>query len=123
MSRPGSVTKTEKILLGLTAAFLCLLVGLCWKDTRAEAPVTIRTELSVPKEDLTPDFSPLDINTATAADLETLPGIGPELAARIVAWREEHGSFETTEDIMNVDGIGEGRFKDLNGWITVEETT
>lgn len=48
----------------------------------------------------------VDINTASAADLEGLPGIGPVLAARIVAHREAHGRFERLEDLLDVEGIG-----------------
>jgi competence protein ComEA len=47
------------------------------------------------------------INTATASELEDLPGVGPVLAGRIVAHREEHGAFDTTEDLLDVSGIGE----------------
>jgi competence protein ComEA len=50
--------------------------------------------------------APVEINSATAADLEALPGIGPVLAARIVAHREEHGRFERLEDLLEVEGIG-----------------
>lgn len=49
----------------------------------------------------------LDLNRATAAELETLPGIGPALAARIVAYRQERGPFASVEDLLGVSGIGE----------------
>ena len=61
-------------------------------------------------------------NTATAEELATLPGIGPELAGRIVAYREEQGGFGSIEEIMEVSGIGEGKFAALKGRITVEDT-
>ncbi len=48
----------------------------------------------------------LDLNAATAEDLDELPGIGPALAERIVAWREENGPFAGPEDIQAVSGIG-----------------
>ncbi len=50
--------------------------------------------------------APVDLNAATAADLESLPGIGPVLAARIIAHRDEHGRFERLEDLLEVEGIG-----------------
>jgi competence protein ComEA len=62
---------------------------------------------------------PVDINTATAAELETLPGIGPKTADAIVEYREANGPFETIEDIMDVPGIGEGTFEKIKDGITV----
>jgi len=49
------------------------------------------------------------VNTATAAELEGLPGVGPTTAAKIVAYREENGPFEKVEDLLDVPGIGEGK--------------
>jgi competence protein ComEA len=62
---------------------------------------------------------PVDINAATATELETLPGIGPKTAVTIVEYREANGPFETIEDIMEVPGIGEGTFEKIRGGITV----
>jgi competence protein ComEA len=56
-----------------------------------------------------PSQDRFDLNTATASDLETLPGVGPVLAARIVAFREDNGPFETIEDLLDVPGIGESK--------------
>jgi len=51
----------------------------------------------------------ININTATAQGLEGLPGVGPVLAARIVAHRDEHGHFNAIEDLLDVTGIGESK--------------
>ena len=61
----------------------------------------------------------IDINTASAAELERLPGIGPVLAQSIVDYREAHGPFNTIEEIMDVQGIGKGVFEDIRELITV----
>jgi competence protein ComEA len=61
----------------------------------------------------------VNINTALAAELETLPGIGPALAGRIVAYREANGPFETIEQIQNVPGIGPATFEGLRDLIAV----
>lgn len=55
----------------------------------------------------------ISLNRATAADLETLPGVGPVLADRIVAFREQNGRFETVEDLLEVPGIGEAKLAAL----------
>jgi competence protein ComEA len=62
---------------------------------------------------------PLDLNTATATDLETLPGIGPTLAEAIVRERERRGGFASVEDLKQVRGIGEARFADIRELVVV----
>ena len=115
----GKITKTEWLLLGMTGLFLCVLLGLFFHDRRVDMPV--ETEVQVSQEEIVPDLSPLDLNTAAAEELAGLPGIGAELAGRIVAYRDEHGGFESVEEIMEVSGIGEGKFAALEGRITVED--
>lgn len=61
----------------------------------------------------------VDLNAADAATLETLPGIGPALAERILAWREEHGRFAAVEDLLDVSGIGDAKFADLQPRVRV----
>jgi competence protein ComEA len=61
----------------------------------------------------------LNINTATAAEFEALPGIGPKMAQRIVEYREKNGAFKKVEDLMNVKGIGEKNFMKLKNQLTV----
>ncbi|MBQ7777678.1 MAG: helix-hairpin-helix domain-containing protein [Oscillibacter sp.] len=88
-------------------------------------PVTVRTERDAAREELAPEPLMVDINTAGAEELAQLPGIGEELAGRIVAHREAHGPFETIEDILEVSGIGEGKFAAFAAYITADgkETT
>jgi competence protein ComEA len=59
------------------------------------------------------------VNAATAAELETLPGIGPVLAERIVAYRQDHGPFRTVEDLLDVPGIGESKLASLRDRVIV----
>ena len=61
----------------------------------------------------------LDLNTATASDLDALPGIGPVLAQRIVDWRTEHERFASVDQLREVTGIGEAKYDDLKGKVTV----
>ena len=61
----------------------------------------------------------VDINTADATLLETLPRIGPALAARIIAWRDDNGGFTSVEDLLAVPGIGDTMLEALRDLVTV----
>jgi competence protein ComEA len=61
----------------------------------------------------------VNLNTADAALLDTLPGVGPATAAKIIAWREQNGRFESIEDLLDVGGIGEAKFESLRDLVTV----
>ncbi len=63
----------------------------------------------------------VNINTASAAELQNLPRIGPKVAQRIVDYRTKNGPFKRTEDIMKVQGIGEKVFTQIKDLITVGE--
>jgi competence protein ComEA len=55
----------------------------------------------------------VDLNTATATQLDSLPGVGPVTAERILAWRTEHGSFRRVEELQEVEGIGPKTYADI----------
>jgi competence protein ComEA len=61
----------------------------------------------------------VNINTADAATLETLPRVGPAMAERIIEWRETNGRFAAVEDLMSVSGVGEKTFESLRELVTV----
>lgn len=62
---------------------------------------------------------PVDLNTATVEQLQTVRGIGPALAKRIVAFREEHGAFDRVDDLLKVRGIGEKSLDKLRPYVRV----
>ncbi len=59
------------------------------------------------------------VNSASAAALEALPGVGPVLAARIAAHREQHGPFAVVEDLLDVPGIGEAKLAGMRDVVAV----
>lgn len=61
----------------------------------------------------------VNLNAATEAELEALPGIGPTTAQKIIAYRESRGSFTTTEELKDVPGIGDAKFDQLKDLVTV----
>ena len=74
-------------------------------------------------EEVVPETAlPVNINTATAEELDVLPGIGPALAGRIIAYREEHGPFTEVEELLEVSGIGEVVLDGLRDQIVLEDT-
>ncbi len=67
-----------------------------------------------------PDDGKVNLNTATAEELQQLPGIGEAKAGSILAWREENGRFAQIEDLMKVEGIKEGVFSKIKDSVKVE---
>ena len=65
--------------------------------------------------------APINLNTATQAQLESLPGLGPKVAERILEYRKQNGAFKKVEDLMNVKGIGEKSFLKLKPLVSVGE--
>jgi competence protein ComEA len=63
--------------------------------------------------------APVNLNTATADQLATIPGVGPKMAERIIDYRQKNGGFKKIEDLMNVSGVGEKSFLKMKPLITV----
>jgi competence protein ComEA len=61
----------------------------------------------------------ININTASLAELDTLPGVGPATAQKIIDYRQQNGSFGSIEDIMKVSGIGQAKFDNMKDKITI----
>ncbi len=118
------ISKLTFIALLLTAGFLAFCAGWFFRGGNAR-PVSIMVERRLPEADETLVLSPpetesmkVDINTATAEELQVLPGIGEKRAADIIAYRAQHGPFRIPEDITKVGGIGEGTLEELLPYIT-----
>lgn len=88
------------------------------KSTDITNTTSVNTNLSTNKKSKT-DIEKINLNKATQTELETLPGIGPSTAEKIIEYRKENGNFKNIEDIMNVNGIGESKYNKIKDLISV----
>jgi comEA protein len=103
----------------LTALFLVTAVSVRLLTPRAAAS-QYTVEALTPSEET--EENRVNINTASASELDALPGIGPVLAQRIIDRRTERGPFTSVEELLEVDGIGQATLDGLREFITVKET-
>lgn len=96
-----------------------LRVGLPPLAGGASSPATVAGSARPAASASAAPGAPLDLNAATEADLDGLPGVGPVLAQRIIDWREAHGGFRRVEDLRSVSGLGGKRFDTVAPLVTL----
>ena len=101
-----NLTNFEKSILVFLV--ISLVWGLSLKLAFVKTPQTVRKDKVI------------DINKADIDELTEIPGIGLSTAKNIVEYRRTHGKFNSIEEIKNVKGIGEGKFKRIKDYITVQ---
>ncbi len=104
-------------LIGLCAVFFILVLAIAALSAPPFLPSTAFDTAQTNATD--ENFGKININTALQEELATLPGIGETLAERIVAYREENGSFKDTKELLNVSGIGEAKWEAIRDLICV----
>jgi competence protein ComEA len=112
----------DQVLVGFTdpAGGFQMRSAVVAVDGAGGAPATSGATGSAPTPSPTENASgKVDLNSATEAELDTLPGVGPVTAAAIIAWRTAHGGFTSTEQLAEVDGIGPARLDKLKDRVTV----
>lgn len=99
---------------------LSLLSGILIVALLALAPAApAQDKADKPKPPAASSSAPINLNTATAAQLEALPGIGAKTAQLIVEHRQKNGNFKKVEELMNIKGIGEKSFLKIKPLVTV----
>ena len=88
------------------------------EDTSAYSQIIINQEGII--ENIDKSSEKININNATQTQLETLPGVGPSLALKIINYRKENGKFKSIEELKNVSGIGENKFEELKELIKIK---
>jgi comEA protein len=114
-SRLDRTAATLSVALGLAALMAALALPLAAQVLEPASEPRQAQEASR----ATRAAAPLNLNTATADELEALPGIGPATASRIVEYRQKNGPFKKIEDLMNIKGIGEKSFLKLKPLVSI----
>lgn len=114
--------KSLWLLLGITAVFLCILLGVFIGRNFVSNYIPLN---SITDNGATEGTEPiqhengLDLNTATLQQLTLLPGIGETLAQRILDYRAEHNGFTTVEELKQVSGIGDKKYAEILPYVKV----
>lgn len=95
--------RSVRAVIALIGAFCCFAIG-----------VTANKK---------PPAAPVNLNTATSEELQTVPGIGPATAEKILLMRKNYGAFKSVDDLLAIKGLGPKRLEKMRKYLTVGKTT
>lgn len=117
-------TKQEKIVILFLTGAIILGSGIQWARNRgnlkAIESIKIEGKTNAPANGIN---KKININSASASELDALSGIGPKIAAEIISYREKSGKFKVIEDIKKVRGIGGKKFNEIRDKISINDET
>ena len=131
----AGISRYEAAALGVTAAFVLFTAGWFFAGQTESEPYTVTvqqaaiSDASSAAQPETADTQQpnsllegerIPVNTADVYELDRLPGIGPAKAQAIVTYREEHGPFQSTDQLLEVSGIGQATLEGLLDYITLD---
>lgn len=132
----AGISRYEAAALGLTAAFVLFTAGWFFASHTQSEPYTVTVQQAADSasssaaqpQDTSDSQQPesllegerIPINTADVHELDRLPGIGPTKAQAIVDYRTQHGPFQSTDQLLEVSGIGEATLEGLLDYITLD---
>ena len=121
--------RSLSVKIGMLAATIAAVLWIGWpapNDERRQEPAGQQVAVQTPQAAPVPSVAPappaskVDLNRASVDELALLPGVGPVLAQRMVAWRKAHGRYRSVEDLQGVKGIGKKRLEQLRPLVIVK---
>lgn len=117
--------KATIIMVIITSVFICTILGIFIGRMTTDGSITVHTGMSVRTETINEEETTpsglININTASAEQMQELPGIGASMAEEIINYREQNGPFESKRDLLKVKGIGQKTYDELKNMITVKD--
>ena len=117
------------IKFSMLAATVAAVLWIGWpvpkeeiSQARPDQPMAVQVPATSPVAAVSPAkaVSKVNLNRASADEMQALPGVGPVLAQRMVDWRKAHGRYRTVDDLQEVKGIGKKRLEQLRPLVTVK---